>query len=51
MLVTNADGTTFDIRTLANGYTEINPATVPIPPSMLLLGTGLLGLIGFRRKG
>jgi hypothetical protein len=52
-LLTNTDGTIFDIRTLANGSTQIieTAAPVPIPPSMLLLGTGLLGLIGLRRKG
>ena len=45
----NADGTTFDIRTLANGYTEINPATYPSPrihPSR----HGPSPPIGFRRK-
>jgi hypothetical protein len=52
-LVTNTDGTAFEILTVANG-TEIveGPAgsPVPVPPSMLLLGSGLLGLIGLRRK-
>ena len=30
--------------------TEIIPSAVPIPPSVLLLGSGLLGLIGLRRR-
>lgn len=42
------------IRTLVdangNGYTVINPSAVPIPPSVLLFGSGLLGMIGIRRK-
>jgi hypothetical protein len=40
------------IRTMADGSTIINPASpvVPIPPSVLLLGSGLLGLIGLRRR-
>jgi len=48
------DGKTMEIETLVvggNPVTEIGPmAAAPIPPSMLLLGTGFLGLIGFRRK-
>lgn len=45
---------TVTLRTLVdangNGYTVINPSAVPIPPSVLLLGSGLLGMIGIRRK-
>ena len=37
------------IRT-TNGVTTINPAAVPIPPSVLLMGSGLLGLIGVGRS-
>ena len=41
-----------DIRTFADGTSEIvgsNNAT-PVPPSVLLMGSGLIGLAGFRRK-
>ena len=38
------------IRTYANGTTEINPSAVPIPAAVYLLGSGLLGLIGIRRR-
>jgi hypothetical protein len=31
-------------------YTEINPAPVPVPAAVWLLGSGLLGLIGIRRR-
>lgn len=45
---------TITLRTLVgadgNLYTQINPSAVPIPPSVLLLGSGLLGMIGIRRK-
>jgi hypothetical protein len=44
-----SDGTTIDL----NGYnfaTVINPSAVPIPGSVLLLGSALLGLFGIRRK-
>lgn len=36
------------IRTYENGTTEINP--VPIPAAVYLLGSGLLALVGIRRK-
>jgi hypothetical protein len=41
----------FTIVTL-DGSTEINPvgSAVPIPPSVLLMGSGLLGLIGVGRR-
>jgi hypothetical protein len=49
----------YDSHDVLTGYTAtvlgttIDPqtASVPVPPSMILLGTGLLGLIGLRRKG
>jgi hypothetical protein len=40
-----------DIFTSSIGVTTINTASAaPIPPSILLMGTGLLGLIGVGRK-
>ena len=38
------------LRTMEDGSTIINPAAVPVPASVLLFGTGLVGLIGLRRK-
>jgi hypothetical protein len=38
------------IRTYADGHTELNPSAVPIPAAAYLFGTGLLGLVGIRRK-
>ncbi len=44
-------GIPVEILTNANGSTTIEaPATVPVPPSLLLLAPGLLGLIGIRRR-
>jgi hypothetical protein len=51
--VLSNNGKTLEIETLVvggNPITEVGPMATPIPPSMLLLGTGFLGLIGFRRK-
>lgn len=41
-----------DIRLFADGHTEIvgTPSTVPIPAPVMLLGSGLLALVGIRRK-
>lgn len=36
------------LRTFANGSTALNP--VPIPAAVYLFGSGLLGLVGLRRK-
>lgn len=38
------------IVTNADGSTSINPSAVPIPAAVWLLGSGLLGLIGIRRR-
>jgi hypothetical protein len=38
------------IRTYADGTTEINPSAVPVPAAIYLLGSGLLALVGIRRK-
>ncbi len=41
------------LETVVSGghiVTEVNPATVPVPPSMLLLAPCLLGLFGLRKK-
>ncbi len=40
-----------DLRTYADGHTELDPITAtPVPPSILLMGSSLLGLLGIRRK-
>jgi len=40
------------LRTLADGSTVLNPSSsaVPVPAAVYLLGSGLLGLVGLRRK-
>ena len=38
------------LRTFADGHTELNPSATPIPATFLLFGSGLLGLVGIRRK-
>jgi hypothetical protein len=52
-VVTNATNFTSGFFNLIDGGVSSNaafaPTAAPIPPSALLLGTGLLGLVGFRR--
>jgi hypothetical protein len=36
--------------TSLDGVTTVNVASTPIPPSVLLMGTGLLGLVGIGRR-
>ena len=38
------------LRLNADGSVLINPATVPEPTSMILIGSSILGLVGLRRK-
>jgi hypothetical protein len=38
------------VRLYSDGEVVLNPSAVPIPGSLLLLGSGLLGLFGIRRK-
>jgi hypothetical protein len=38
------------LRIYEDGSVVLNPTVVPIPASLLLFGSGLLGLIGLRRK-
>jgi len=41
-----------DIRTYADGHTEIIPlVSTPLPAAVWLLGSGLIGLVGIRRRG
>ena len=47
---TNVDAN-FSILTNSNGSVSLQEtATTPIPPSFLLMGSGLLGMVGLRRK-
>ncbi len=43
----------FTVRTMADGTTVLgngNAAAVPVPPAFFLMGSGLLGIFGVRRK-
>jgi len=37
------------IRTFADGSTQVS-APVPVPAAIWLLGSGLIGLVGIRRR-
>jgi hypothetical protein len=39
-----------NLQTNADGSTTINASSTPIPPSFFLMGSGLLGMVGLRRK-
>jgi hypothetical protein len=39
-----------NIYTLADGSTQVASSAVPIPPAFFLMGSGLLGMIGLRRR-
>ena len=41
------DGTVFGAGTILLTF---SPTAVPIPPTVLLLGAGLVGLVGMRRR-
>ncbi len=52
VLSNNANGT-ITILTNADGSTTINPqggTPTPIPPALFLMGSGLLGMVGIRRR-
>jgi hypothetical protein len=39
-----------DLESVSETFLPYSTSSVPIPPTMWLLGSGLLGLLGFRRK-
>jgi hypothetical protein len=52
---TLAGTSAFTVRSMADGSTIINPGAVvppavPVPPAFFLMGSGLLGMFGIRRK-
>jgi hypothetical protein len=52
LLVESPLGTPYmgELRLFADGHTEINVNAVPIPAAAWLLATGLVGLVGIRRR-
>jgi hypothetical protein len=44
------DGIDFSLELSTTAYARAPENVVPIPGSLLLLSSGLLGLVGFRRK-
>lgn len=39
-----------DLKTYADGHSALNGPTTPIPAAVYLFGSGLMGLVGLRRK-
>jgi len=39
-----------ETSSFAEYWIEVGPSTVPVPGAVWLLGSGLIGLVGFRRK-
>jgi hypothetical protein len=40
----------YAIRTYEDGSSAVAPSAVPVPGAVWLLGSGLMGLVGLRRK-